>query len=668
MFFDKDTLQIIDDRKTDDKIFYGEPFSVCYTKIDEDITTAVKKGSSPYVGNYESFSLKGERLFANDTKSTLCFENIDGGVIFHLDSTSSELSEYGLYLPFNFMGKKGGGGWQNQFLFNSPYMSHNKEIMYAYLTKPNGCNIVVAVLGGLEGWKMEYSPYLGGHYFVGLKILANFDKAYNTKRRKNSLTVAILPVSDFDDCLEKLSKLYNKPFLHYEKNGGKLGDEIKLKPYGKIDLLQLKHKNEVRNIPFNNTIVLDREGEMEITPIFNNASGQTVSVYAYKSLIELYKKSMDSVNLDIIEKHTDGNLCEHQCWASAMLRFLLKYSDLLSIEEKITYENKVKSLLSIIMETDIDKAVKRRTILNKPYNNYPAYNIFCSKRIQEEFFGITILLDAYKYFKEKEYYAYATNTMDSFLATYLKEDGRIQTTNWKGEFEDYTTVCCPMIPILDMANFLIGKDEVRSKKYFSCAKRIAEYLYNRGLVFPTEGGKTSLADSEMEDGSISCTALSLLYYCKNAERNELYIKKAKEILDLHESWLIKTPICQMNCSSLRWWETQWEGDADGPALCCGHAWTIWRSEADWLYYFLTKDEEYNIKAFNGVMTNLSKIDEQGKSFAIYNPDLINGGGFKSKAEDVVFRVANRFPDTQDCGLSRYVWIRLNDMYLEEKSN
>ena len=220
-----------------------------------------------------------------------------------------------------------------------------------------------------------------------------------------------------------------------------------------------------------------------------------------------------------------------------------------------------------------------------------------------------------------------------------------------------------MIPLLDMANFLKDKDGARSQDYFQAGAKMAEYLYRRGLFFPTEGGTTTLADSEMEDGSISCTALSLLYYCKNAIREEKYIQKAKEILDLHENWVISTPICQMNRSSLRWWETQWEGDADGPAICAGHAWTIWRSEADWLYYSLTGDKEYYQKAFNGVMTNLSKIDKEGKSYAIYNPDLINGGGFRQKAEEVIFRVANRFPDREDCGLSRYVWVRLNAMFL-----
>ena len=56
----------------------------------------------------------------------------------------------------------------------------------------------------------------------------------------------------------------------------------------------------------------------------------------------------------------------------------------------------------------------------------------------------------------------------------------------------------------------------------------------------------------MEDGSISCTALSLLYYCAKIERKEEYIVKAKEILDIHESWVINTPIAPMYRSSLRW--------------------------------------------------------------------------------------------------------------------
>lgn len=218
------------------------------------------------------------------------------------------------------------------------------------------------------------------------------------------------------------------------------------------------------------------------------------------------------------------------------------------------------------------------------------------------------------------------------------------------------------IPIVDMANFLKDKKPDRSKKYFLAASKMAEYLYGRGLSFPTEGGECKYV--EMEDGSISCTALSLLYYCKNVERVEKYVQKAKEVLDLHESWVMKTPICQMQNSSLRWWETQWEGDQDGPAFCCGHAWTIWRAEADYLYYALTGDEEYLIKAKNGFGTNFAKIQEDGTSYSIYNVDDINGGGFHNRCEEITFQIADKFAQVTDSGISRYVWIRANDSLLK----
>ncbi|MFQ9738023.1 MAG: hypothetical protein ACLR06_09995 [Christensenellaceae bacterium] len=661
MTFDQTTKTIIDERRPADKIFNGGAVSVCYTLLSDDITRGKKPAATPYTDRREDFELKENILCGTLTRSALQVQKCGDGLLFYLEGNAEGLSEYGVNLPFNFMGKLDGGGWKNQFLFNSPYTSADKKIMYFYLTKPNGGSLAVAVLQGAAGWKMDYSDYAGGHYFINLKLLANFDRAYKTERRKNRLVFAIFPVNDFSDCLEKLSLLYGVPFLDYEVSGGEIGCKIRLKKYGEVDWLEMVRAGHTEIVPFTETVTLKDEGETQIVPVGQNGRGGGVTVYAYKALIKLYKKSMDSVDLSVVEK-TDGNLCEHQCWANAMLRFLRRFGQTLTAEEIKIYEKKVKILLDVITETDKNKAVARRTIFFAPYKGLPAYNIFLSGRIQEEFFGITILLDAYRYFGEEKYYVYAVNTTDSLLKNYQKEDGRLETA-CGGSAEDYTTVCCAMIPLTDMANFLKDRDSRRAENYFAAAQRMAEYLYARGLSFPTEGERSRMAEAEMEEGSISCTALSLLYYCRNVRREKRYLEKAKEILDLHENWVIETPICQMKCSTLRWWETQWEGDADGPAICAGHAWTIWRAEADYLYYSLTGEEEYLRKAFNGFLTNLSKIDSAGKSYATYNPDFINGGGFAGRAEEVSFRIANRFADREDCGLSRYVWIRLNDTFL-----
>lgn len=651
---------IVDTRALNDKIINGADISICYTLKTDDITKGKTPSCTPYIDRVDNFD---KSLFAKATKSTLKISSYKNGVLFDLTSSGELLSEYGINLPFNFMGKKNGGGWENQFLFNTPYFSNEQGIMYFYLTKPNGNNLLVAVLKG-QGWKMDYSPYSFGHYFVNLKLLANYDRAYNQEVRENHLTLAILPVTTFESALSALSEVYEKPFLDYKVSGGKVGNEIELIPYGSPDTLIEVYDGKETSYPYHSTYTLKNEGETVLIPSKNGKRGAPVSVYAYKSIIDLYKKSMDTVDLDIIKKYTDGNLCEHQSWLSATLRYLIKYKNTLTNDEIAQLENKALAELDIITEQNIEKAVARQTIWHLPHDSFGAYNVYKSNRVQELFFGITILLDAHKYFGDEKYLTYLKGATKCLISNYQGKDGRIEI-DWGDKKDDYTTVCAPMIPLVDTANYLKQIDPELSALCKESASKMAEYLYQRGISFPTEGVVSNEAESEMEDGSISCTALCLLYYCKNLSFERKYLEKAKQILDIHNSWVINAPICQMKNSTLRWWETQWEGDADGPAICAGHAWTIWRAEADYLYFKLTGDEAYQIKAHNGFMTNLSKIDKNGKSYSTYNPDLINGGGFHWNAEETTFKLANRFASIEDCGISRYVWIRINDTFLSE---
>lgn len=663
MIYNKN-LTITDTRCPENKILNGAPLSVCCTLDSDDITKGKKPWGIPYIDRADEFVIENDRCIARKTNTSLEISPFLDGIKLSIRSDRDDLSEFGINLPFNFMGKLNGGGWENQYLFNSPYTSTDKIIIYAYLTNPKGNNLCVCVLSRADGWKMDYSTYLWSHYFVNLQLLCNYDKVFGTAPRKKELEVAILPVTDFSDCLNKLSLVYGVPFLDYKVGGGKIGDRVSLISYGEPDsLIEITDRGE-KILPYSSEYVLEGEGDITLIPVKNGKKGADVSVYGYKSMLDLYKRSMDTVNLDIIKARTNSNLCEHQCWVSAMLRFLMKHKDMLSFEDIKAYEDKLKYILGVITETDEGKAVPELTVLNKPHDRFKAYNVFKSARVQELAFGITILLDAYKYFGEEKYLEYAKGATDCYISNYQKDDGHIEVIWDDGNKEDYTTVCCPMIPLCDMASFLADKDREMAQRCRNSASKMADFLYHRGMKFPTEGGKSDKAEEEMEDGSISCTALALLYYCRNIEYKEEYVAKAKEILDIHENWVIKTPRCQMHGSSLRWWETQWEGDADGPAICAGHGWSIWRAEADYLYYALTRDDNYRVKAENGFLTNLSKIRSDGTTYAIYNPDEINGGGFHSNAEENPLKIAERYASYPDCGLSRYVWIRLNDTFLK----
>lgn len=636
----------------------GGSLSICYTLLTDDITVGKKPPQTPYVDRRDDLVWENAMQIGKATDSTVEYTPYLDGVKITVSSKSKSISEFGVNLPFNFMSKKNGGGFENQYLFNTPYVSPDKRFMYFYLTNPRGKNLLLAATSPCDAWKMDYSSYGWGHFFVNLKLLASCDRAYNTEANNKSLSFVLLPVTDFGNCLDKLSELYGVSFLNYDVSGGEIGTEITLKAHGTIDTLIEEYSGGKRALAFDGTYTITREGEVTLTPVCRGISGAPVTVYGYKSLYSLYKKSMDSVDLDVIQKYTDGNLCEHQCWAGATLRFLMKYKDTLTNGELSALENKVLSLLSVITEKDEEKATPHRTILNKPHGRFGAYNVYNSARVQELAFGITILLDAYKYFGDEEYLTYAKGATECLISDYQRSDGRIEVIWDGGHAEDYSTVCSPMIPLCDMANFLSGT--ALGDKVKNACHSLAKHLYNRGLSFPTEGGVSDQTDTEMEEGSISCTALSLLYYCYNIERNESYMEKAKEILDLHESWIINAPICQMHRSTLRWWETQWEGDADGPAICSGHAWSIWRGEADLLYYLLTGSVQHKLNAQNTFMTNLSKIQPDGTTFSTYNPDMINGGGFSDQAKNVKFELAKKFASTPDCGISRYVWLRIGN--------
>ena len=637
------------------RLLKGE-YTVSYTFLNDDITKGEHPGGTPYVSRKGSFDSSG---YNAETKSRIKIKENNSAVQIILTTESDELSEFGLNLPFNFMGKKDGGGWRKQYLFNSPYSSDDNRYIYCYFTNPDGNNLMLVFKSQADGWKMDYSPYLGGHYFYNFKALANFDRVYKTGSVRKKLELMLFEVPSFEKGLEKVAEVYGVPVLYYDKNGGALGEEIVFNAIGKCDKIEINGKSyEYKNgLKYR----VDAVGDVTAVPYFGNKKGLECVLYGYRDIDELYKRSMESVSMKDIAA-TDGNLCEHQCYVAAMLRYLMKYGRNVSMEELIKRE------LDVICETDVQKAIPHQTILSKPYDGYPAYNVFRSGRIQEQFFGIIILLDAYKYFKDEKYLVYAEGALDSLIINHQNASGGFETfVEWVQRIEDYTTVCAPMITIADMAVFLKEKSPEKSAYYKESAKRCADYLFNRGLSFPTEGGSADEAETEMEDGSISCTALSLLYYCAKIERVEKYIKKAKEILDLHESWVIKTPIAPMFRSSLRWWETLWEGDKDGNAVCCGHAWTIWRAEADYWYYYLTGDKKYLNKALCSFMTNFAKIDQSGRSFACYQPDYITGGGLNSRCEDVTFRIAKGFPKQSDSGLSRYVWIRYYETFIACKN-
>ena len=192
------------DNKTGFPVLMDTP-TVSYTYLTDDITTGERSAdTTPYDSRSEAFThienVKQNVIVLSDKekKTTLTIEQDKDVLYWHLYTSHNDYSEFGINLNFNFMGKFHGGGYKNQYLFNSPYMSEDNKIKFCYLSNINGRNLVVLFLGESDGWKMDYSKFLGGHYFDSLKCLGNFDRAYGIGSANKTLSVAMFIVKDFE--------------------------------------------------------------------------------------------------------------------------------------------------------------------------------------------------------------------------------------------------------------------------------------------------------------------------------------------------------------------------------------------------------------------------------------------------------------------------------------
>ena len=152
--------------------------------------------------------------------------------------------------------------------------------------------------------------------------------------------------------------------------------------------------------------------------------------------------------------------------------------------------------------------------------------------------------------------------------------------------------------------------------------------------------------------------LAVLASCQKPE----YVEFATKVLDFHDCYSVYTHHPCMYRSSLRWWETIWEGDADGPTICFGHAWTIWRAEAEYWYAMAVKNDERLLDSYNGFMSNLSKTDKDGNMYAIYRYEQLSGPAMEDRGWMVNRNNMEGFPCNQDRTLSRYAWARAADTW------
>lgn len=413
--------------------------TACFTLKSDDIRTLPHEPFESYAdrtGKYDSVEFLGENaVVCKDTENkiiTNCRMD-ETGLVLTSETDNPEISEFGLNLDLNFMGKKG-TDYHSQLLPTSPYTSADGSHMYCLMTCPNGRFLIAAAQTFCDGWRIKYSPYSAGHYIQNFQILASFDQVYGGSGRKK-LQIRLQCADSLESAFRQIQHIYQVPLCRNLLSGGFDGYAF-VKAYGKADAFQVSAPDgHIYQMKPGEKITLTEFGLHTVTPICQGVPGLNTTVWNGGDMISLFDKSCDAIQKPY---HTDDNLCEGGCFLWAMLVNM-------RLHNSRKYDAVVREELDIIMGKR--KPVPRRTILPYPADGYPAWHIFQSNRVQEQFFGVSILLEAYKLYQRPELLEYATAALQELVADHMK-DGMV----YNGE--DYTTVCCPMIPLVDMANYL----------------------------------------------------------------------------------------------------------------------------------------------------------------------------------------------------------------------
>lgn len=621
--------------------------SASYTLIGEEIHLGQDKHSS-----YHEHLSAIEPLPSLETH----YELLDNGLCITLRDTSDSVSQLGLVLDLNFMSKHG-TAFEHQLLPASPYTSPDGRVMYCIFKRPDERCLVAAALTPCDGWHIKYSPENFGHFIEQFHFLASFDKAFGGSNR-HEISVILCTADNTEEAFSAIGRIFNRAYALPIISGafsGSSGDPVRIRVSEGSEALLVTEPNQATIcIPLQSNEIelsLHHFGFTQVVPMHHGEKGIPAILWNGISFEECLRKLANKISPIY---HCDPNLCEGGCWTWFQLKML---------QERSNPEGEAAVLrdLDIIMGKT-KPYIRTRTIVPEACEGHPPYHMFQSDRVQEQFFGVSILLEAFRYFRKDEYLDFAMHAMDTLLDYYLAEDGAIR----RGiDCEDYTTVTCPVINLTDFALFLQQRDPLRAARYRAAAISMADHVVNRGFNFPTEAERTERI--EMEEGSISCSALTVLYVAFHLDCKPEYLTFAGDILRIHKAWRMDSPDARMFGSTLRWWETIWEGDGNGPGICAGHAWTIWRSEAQFFYGILSGNVDALIDSWNGFITNFAKLNEAGDSCSSYCPDYICGGGrddirvglmtrplFESLPR---YRIVHDYPLLHDFSLSRYAWIR-----------
>lgn len=606
-------------------------------------------------GNFSENSAEFENEYAR-----LRYDFLTDELKISLFADSSDFSAVGLSLDLNFLDTDQTGDRDFQLVPLYPYENFDGSLKFLGLRFLSGKWLLVLLDDKTDGWRICYDNEFI-HKMAGFQVLKHFDRRLKERNTDGefALTVSLSFHENSDNLLRFIKQKtgYSIPRINIASSpvGGVLSLTAEsdvcnieiLSPSGNKTDFQKKQTKNGLSISFSPT----EKGFYSVRVLSDAGQTANSELFAFDSLKDLTRSALNAVKKPY---HCDFNLCEGTFWLAAMLKYSLKFGIPANFEKHITefFAENIGITKDTVTDADIGRIVPfAHTNGQKKYSPYHTYK---SERVQNQVSMAMIFSDAYRLFKNEEYKEYAVGLMKNIISDHTDKSGEIFCTLSKSEGKtDYSTVTCLMIGFVEIMKFCEETGDVLgAKEIKNVGLLLADHILRRGFDFPSEGTQ---GRKETEEGSVSCSALSLLFAYKYLDAKPEYLSFAKKLLNFHRKLMLRTDDVRIFSSTLRFWETNWEGDADGSGINAGHAWALWRGESDFLLAELTGDFASAKRSFNTFSSNFCKVTKTGETYTSFTPDYITGKPFLGK-------ITHSYPTRFDYSMPYYLFARLPDSW------
>lgn len=591
-------------------------------------------------------------------------------------------NQVGLELDLAFMDLRQADPPEYQYTVKCPYRSADRSLCYVFLERVVPPGLLVSALTPAAAWRLLYHGRIPNHYIEfgsfwavqGLQMLCRFDNNIDQDEKLGPVQFGIRISFPEDIWQARLSivrqagiPIITAPFtggsigdlIPFQVDGPAVGAELKT-PSGNIGPVPLTRANDNASI---GSIRLAEEGFYMLRAWNKEGRGGDCVLHGGPQALPALQRSVKTLDplLDQCQAENQYGfqaLCLARQWFGPDQR-----------HDAILYDAIVRIGMQGVANPGPPFPPKAPTYVARNARRSGRWYLFAPapephtymgkafspfhlnqyERIQDAFEWIRTHLYAADAFENDAFYEQSVRIGQALLKDNIADNGCVYRLGENPfDIHDYTTVIAPLQSLAELYLQMNKRNDPRAGQFKEAGLKIADYLVKRNLDFPTEG--ISPQQRWTEDGSMACTALSLLFAYLYLQNKSEYLAAARQVLEYHEPWRMDVPDVRMQDSSYRYWETQWENDGEGRAINAGHAWTLWQAEAFYYYALITGDPNYLLHSYNGYRTNFCKFMPDGTSYACFTPDYLPDR-LRKKAP------MHSYPSTRDRAISYYLWPR-----------